>query len=274
MLSFSSTSSLSVSLSLLLFLILFLFSSLFVCFSFTYSFYVSLFVCLSFCVSRYLSLSHTYTQMLKTSTTTFFAQPLLFLIAIVLLPSTIIAQPTSCPAGQYDAGNICAPCPNGQVCPGGTSQPITCASGQTPNLLSQATACITALTTCNPGSVLTSGLCITCTDPNYGACLGGTAQQAHCSSGFSTTSDMTSCITTPTSCSIGSALANLNGQNGYQGAYCYFCNSTGSAPFWSFSASICPDGINNNGCPQSSVANYLATACVFSRKHLPFWTVC
>jgi hypothetical protein len=221
-----------------------------------------LFFCLSRSLSLVIFLSYTHTQMLKTSTTTFFAQPLLLLIAIVLLPSTIIAQPTSCPAGQYDAGNVCAPCPNGQVCPGGTSQPITCASGQNPNKLSQATACITALTTCNPGSVLTSGLCFACTNVHDGACLGGTAQQAHCSSGFSTTSDMTSCITTPTSCSIGSALQNLFGQNGYQGAYCYFCNSTGSAPFWSFSASICPDGINNNGCPQSSVANYLATACV------------
>jgi len=145
------------------------------------------------------------------------------LVALLALLAAILhvaeAQPTSCPAGEYlnsgGGSTYCSNCPSNQACLGGTSQPVTCSSGQTPNLLNKATACVTALTTCNPGSYLNTGLCIACTDPNFGACLGGAAQQADCASGLSTTSDMKACITTPTSCTNGSALQNLFGQNNY-----------------------------------------------------------
>jgi hypothetical protein len=75
----------------------------------------------------------------------------------------ITANPTTCPAGQYLANNICNICPSTSTCAGGTAQPATCSAPNTViNNVCTAPACL------SPNTIVNS----VCTPPNNSGSIG------------------------------------------------------------------------------------------------------
>jgi hypothetical protein len=111
-----------------------------------------------------------------------------------------------------------------------------------------------AQVSCSPGSYLSSGSCIACTDYTLGQCPGGTSLQTACAAGQSPTYDFTSCVTTPTACSDGYLLIAYS-----QAAVCQPCflpRSDGT-----FANNICVNNVSTT-CTGTTVANANATQCL------------
>ena len=110
------------------------------------------------------------------------------------------------------------------------------------------------VTSCSPGSYLSSGSCIACTDYTLGQCTGGTSLQTACAAGQSPTYDFTSCVTTPTACSDGYLLIAYSQASVCQP--CFLPLSNGN-----FANNICVNNVSTT-CTSSTVANADATQCV------------
>jgi hypothetical protein len=110
------------------------------------------------------------------------------------------------------------------------------------------------VTSCSPGSYLSSGSCITCTDYTLGQCPGGTSPQTACAAGQSPIYNFSACVTTPTTCSDGYLLIGYS-----QAAVCQPCFlplSNGN-----FANNICINNVSTT-CASSTFANANATQCV------------
>jgi hypothetical protein len=200
-----------------------------------------------------------------------------------------------CVPGTAWNGTACGACPSNRVCLGGTSSPLTCPTGSTPNTTSR-TSCIG---NCPGGEqwnrqTATAGFCGQCSYPD--ACAGGAAVAINCvlqGRVPNAVSRGTFCMNPLTSCSPGQFLQNgmcLQCNTGFacrggtaSPVFCQSPNITNpfrtecivpvtSCPVGQFVANgvcnPCPTGqvclggaAQPSSCPSGQNANWNSTAC-------------
>lgn len=100
-------------------------------------------------------------------------------------------SPTSCPSGQYkttsNGETICAPCPNGYYCPGGTTGPQTCPANSTTSASGSDCNCNSGYEKDHTGACLpksASGETGNCASGTYKATSNGVSTCAPCPNNY------------------------------------------------------------------------------------------